>query len=210
MAKYTLKQKITVLDALNNGDSYEDISTKEQIPVHKLRQWYRQRDTIRREHQQQLRDAAAQKMLGVQTDMADKAIELIKAMDADRISKAPLNQVASALGILIDRFLKLQYAQEENDAANTEQIIRYEFRHPDGVLRETPYFAEGRSRHTGTVQSGGVRETLGQDGTRQNYTNGQSRLSGLADVVARPDLSDGESGLAGFEDDDDGRDWYHD
>jgi hypothetical protein len=210
MPQYTLQQKIDAIHELQAGQSYEVISTKKNIPIGTLQKWYRQRATLRQAYQQQQQAANYDKMLFIQHHMADKAAELLAAMDTDRIVKAPLNQVASALGILIDRFLKLQFAQEEHDAANTEQVIRYEFRHPDGTLRETPYFAEGRSRHTGTLQGRGVREALGQDGTGENNSNGKSGLSWAADVVAGSDVSDGESGLAGFEDHDDERNWYYD
>jgi transposase-like protein len=210
MSRYTLEQKISALDALKSGDTVEAISQKMNLSGSTLKEWNRQHDDIRREYRQQVRNEADYTMALVQGRMADKAVAMLEAMDQTRIDNAPLNQLASALGVLIDRFLKLQEAQEESDAENTEQVIRYEFRYPDGSLGETPYFAEGRSRHTGAVQSGGVRETLGQDGTGENYTNGKSGLSWDADVVAGSDLSDGESGLARFEDDNDGRDWYHD
>ncbi|MDQ7027035.1 MAG: hypothetical protein Q9P01_09435 [Anaerolineae bacterium] len=210
MPKYRLEQKMKVLEALKADQNYDSLSEKEQIPVSTIKRWYQQREAIRRDYHLHLRDEAHHKMVLVQHRMADKAVELIAALDSDRIKNAPLNQVASALGLVIDRFLKLQDAQEESDATHTEQVIRYEFRHPDGTIRETPYFAEGRSRHTGTVQSGSVWETLGQDGIGENYINGKSRLSGSEDMVAGSDVSDGESGMARFEDDDDERDWYHD
>ena len=210
MHRYTLDQKIHVLDALRENDDYDAISAENQIPVSTLRTWYRNRDALRHEYQQHLRQVAAEKMTLVQHHMADKALELVNAMDTERINNAPLNQLSSALGVLIDRFLKLQESQQEHDAEHTEQVIRYEFRHPDGSLRETPYHAEARVRHTGTLQGGGVRATLGQDGTGEGYTNGESRVSWNADMVAGSDLPDGESRMARYEDDDDERNWYHD
>src|SRR5215510_5788307 len=107
MPKYTLQQKLDALHELQADTSYEKVSTKTSIPISKLRECYREREAIRREYQQQLRTAAEDKMLQVQHLMADKASELVEAIDSDRIKNAPLNQVTSALGVLIDRFLKL-------------------------------------------------------------------------------------------------------
>jgi hypothetical protein len=209
MSSYTLDKKIRALNWLRDGQSYEHVSARTDIPVSTLQRWHSQRDKLREEYKQQLRDEAAYTMALVHNRMADKAVELVNALDADRIEKAPLNQVASALGVLIDRFLKLEEAQKESQASE-EQVIRIEYYDAStGKVSQTPPWSESDSESSGTLQGRGLRATLRQDDDRPNYRNGKG-VAWDADMVARSDLSDGESGLAGFEDDDDGRDWYHD
>jgi hypothetical protein len=208
MPKYTLKQKLDAVHELQTGQSYEAVSTKNSMPMSKLREWYRERETIQREYRQELRDAAADKMLLVQQTMADKAAALVEAIDVERIKNAPLNQVASALGVLIDRYLKLQSG--EHKSSTGEQVFRIEYYDAStGKISSAPPWAENHSESSDTVQSRGVRTTLRQDDDGANYRNGKSD-SWDADMVAGSDVPDGESGLAGFEDGDDGRDWYHD
>jgi hypothetical protein len=208
MPKYTLKQKLDALQELQTGQSYESVSTKNSMPMSKLREWYREREAIRREYQQELRDAVADKMLLVQQTMADKAALLVESIDADRIKNAPLNQVASALGVLIDRYLKLQSGEHESSTG--EQVFRIEYYDAStGKVSAAPPWARNHPESSSAVQSGGVRTTLRQDDDGANYRNGKSDPWD-ADMVAGSDVPDGESGLAGFEDGDDGRNWYHD
>jgi hypothetical protein len=70
-------------------------------------------------------------------------------------------------------------------------------------------WSESDSESSGAFQSRGVRATLRQDDDSPDYRNGKSPAWD-ADMVAGSHLSDGESGLARLEDDDDERDWYHD
>jgi hypothetical protein len=208
MPRYTLQQKMDALHELQAGHSYETVSTNTKIPISKLREWYRERDAIRREYQQQLRTAAEDKMILVQQKMADKAALLVDAIDVERIKNAPLNQVATALGVLIDRFIKLQSGEHESYTG--EQVFRVEYYDAStGKVSATPPWARNHSELSSTLQSGSVRTTLRQDDDGTNYRNGKSD-SWDADMVAGSDVPDGESGVAGFENGDDGRDWYHD
>lgn len=69
-----------------------------------------------------------------------KALELIEAIDSDRIEAAPLNQITSALATVLDRLMKLQALLYENQPK--EEVIRIEYHNPDGTISETPPWAE--------------------------------------------------------------------
>jgi len=204
---YTLAEKIRALDILREH-KYQAASAITGIPAATLSRWHSQRDELRREHRQCLQDDAQRQMMELQSRLADKAMALINAMDEERMDKAPLNQIASALGTAIDRYIKLQ--EQDKPQASEERVIRIEYYDAStGQVSASPPWSEGDSESSGTLQGGRLRQTLRQDGNRQDYHNGKG-AAWDADVVAGPDVSDGESGLARFEDDDDERDWYHD
>ena len=137
--------------------------------------------------------------------MADKALDLVQAINEEAIAKAPLNQIASTLGVLVDRYLKLGDAVPEDD---TEKVVRFEYFY-DGSTHLAPPWANPDYRGPQTLQGGRVRSPLRQDDAGADYTNGKSDSSWDADLVAGPDLSDGGTGLARFEDelDEPRRDW---
>ncbi len=205
---HTNEEKLQALDALETR-SYPEVAEEWGVTVGSLRNWMRRRDKIREAYLADLRAKSAQKMALVQSQLAEKALDVLAAMDEERIAKAPLNQLSSALGTLIEKFLKLQEEPQAAEGA-AEQVVRFEFRHPDGSLRATPYWAASGSAESGAVQGAGLRQTVRQNGTGEDDSAGERSLSRDADVVARSYVSDGESGLARFEADDDGRNWYHD
>jgi len=205
--RHTLNDQIAGLDAIDaaNGD-YQVAHAASGFSAAQLRAWDKQRETIRSEQHHYERERDARMLHDLRSKLAERALRVIESMDDETIAKAPLNQLASALGVLVDRYLKLDDAIPEQVG---EQVIRLEYKYPDGSIHSTPPWAEDDSEQQSTLQSGGVRQTLRQDGDGQDRPDG-SGLAGQTRLVARPDLPDGESGLAGFEDHLDERPWYHD
>lgn len=196
---YSLSDKITALDALAaHNDDFDAASDACGVSIKTLRKWQQQEAALR---QQQ----AQQSILIARQQMADKALLLVQAIDEDIVAKAPLNQIASALGVLVDRYLKLEDAVPDDD---TEKVVRFEYFY-DGSTHVAPPWANPDYRSTEPLQGGRVWSPLRQDGAGTQYTNGKSDPAWDDDLVAGPDLSDGGSGLARFEDEPDEprRDW---
>lgn len=68
------------------------------------------------------------------------AVTLASSLD-EVVDKAPLNQRATALSQLIDKIIKLA----EQLPVEHEQVIRIEYLHPDGSIRQRPPWAEDDS-----------------------------------------------------------------
>jgi hypothetical protein len=69
--------------------------------------------------------------------LAQNALLLADTLD-DAIAEAPLNQRAAALGLLIDRLIKLDAWQPQE---RPEGVIRIEYQDPDGSVHQTPPWA---------------------------------------------------------------------
>lgn len=206
MAQYSLDDKIRALDALWDADGNISATARATgYPKGALRRWRDHESDLRRAYVMRLQTASTRKMLNAQHQMAEKALQLIGAMTGKTIHDAPLNQLTSALGTLVDRYLKLQEMTVYDE--QLEQVVRFEFRHPDGSLQSSPYWATDDRGTSSAVQSRGLRSALGQDRTGEDYINGESLPSWSGDVVAGTDLRDGDAGLARFEDDDSEPDW---
>lgn len=205
--RYTLTDQIAGLDAIDNANGdYETASAQTGYSPNRLRGWDKQRNDIRREQHLHEREQDARRMQQICNQIAERALRIVEEMDDETIANAPLNQLSSALGVLVDRYIKLQDLLPELE---TEQVIRIEYYYPDGTTHSTPPWAETDSERQRPLSGGRVRKTLRQDGDGENYTNGRGN-EGETRLVARPDLPDGESSLAGFEDELDERPWYHD
>jgi transposase-like protein len=203
--RYSLEEQIAALSVLEeHGGDVATAATSTGIPAEVLRRWYKQQADLQREYQQQQQAQAALLMTQVQRQLAEKSLQIVTALDEDRIAKAPLNQLATALGILIDRYLKLT----DDVPQDTEQVIRFEFQTPEGVISATPPWANHDTRTSSAVQGGGVRTALWQDDAGKTPADRKSPLRRAANVVARADVSDGEPSMAGLEDDDEERLWY--
>ncbi len=79
-----------------------------------------------------------------------------------KVEAAPLNQVSSALSVVLDELRQL----ESPDDANKEQVIRWEFVY-DGAVRDAPPWAADGHGAPGPFSGAGVRSALGQDRTGQ-------------------------------------------
>ncbi len=202
--RYSLEEQIAALSVLEeHGGDVVTAATSTGIPAEVLRRWHKQQADLQRDYQQQQQAQAALLMTQVQRKLAEKSLQIVDALDEEHIAKAPLNQLATALGILIDRYLKLT----DDVPQDTEQVIRFEFQTPEGVISATPPWANHDTRTSSTLQSGGVRAALRQDDAGKTAADGKNTVRRTANMVARADVSDGEPSVAGFEDDDQERLW---
>lgn len=199
----SLDEKIRILDGLQQGRSPQDLSKLSRQPLRLIKQWQAEESSLRREYLERIHFENARTMTQVHARLADKALELVNALSSEKMKSAALNQIATSLSIVIDRFLKLQ----ENMVEEAEQVIRFEFRHPDGTLRPTPYWSSEHHRASSALQGSDVRQTLRENGAGANGHSGESPLPAADDMVARPDLFNGERSLAEFEESDAERNW---
>lgn len=206
MPPYRLEDKVAALDALlAANDDIALAATQSGVSPKSLRAWARDSDALRRAHQEEMSRQAAHKMARAQLALADKTLELITAMDSDRIAAAPLNQLSSALGAVVDRYLRIA-----GDMPQAEQVVRFEFQQPDGRFSPAPPWSGENPDSAAALQSGGLWAPLRQDGAGQNGAHRAHDAARPADVVAGADLRYGGAGLAGPEDESDERIWYQD
>lgn len=207
--RYALDTKIDALNQLDEADGdILLISDKLDIPASTLKKWRKDEQDLRRSHQQKRKRHLSRLKADLQTEMLDKGLQIVERMDDETLDKAPLNQLASALGALVNHALKLDEVIDDSDE-QTERVYRIEYYY-DGEVKETPPWAEESDESSSTVQSSGMRKALGKNGAGQDCDDGERLESRDAWLVARSDTSDVESGLAGFEDELEERNWYHD
>ena len=192
--KYTPEEKSNALDviAFCDGDLTE-ARKRTGIPVRTLRRWVSA-------HREQRPDRLRARIERAHEQLAEDTLRLAKAI-ASQIEGAPLNQLATALGAVVDRYLKLDEQLVHMKLENKgEQVIRVEYQYPDGSLHARPHWARNNPEYTSPFQSSRVREALREDRDRQtgHHANG---LYGSDLLVVGADLPDGQSGLARFEDD---------
>lgn len=198
---YTLHEKIAALDELMSS-SLTAVSARLNIPVSHLRRWKKEALLLRRQLAEEQQARAATCIAQAQMAMAEASVRLVSAIDEERIAKAPLNQLASALGVVVDRYLKLA-----GDTPPAEQVIRFEYITPNGDPAASPPWADDHSQVHGPVPRRGVWTPIRQDGTGEAGTDRQGLRAWRGDVVARPHIPHGESGVAGFEGDDEESLW---
>lgn len=207
--RYTIETKI---HALNQLDQYDGdmlrISKELTIPVSTLTTWRTKEADIRRNYRQKNQQQVTHLKSELQVQMFDMSQNILKYMDDDTLSKAPLNQLASAIGSLVNHALKLEEAIEETDEQE-EKIVRFEYFY-DGKVQDAPPWAGASEGLPRKVQGSCVRETLGEDGAGQDSTIGERDSKSDAWVVASTNLPDVQSPLDGIEDEYQERDWYHD
>ena len=186
--RYTPAQKREALATLQamNGD-YQQASVETGIAKDTLRRWHT-------EHQENRAERLQAIITQLHEQLAEDALHLAQAIDGT-IDGAPLNQLASALSAVVDRYIKLNELQTSE---SHEQVIRIEYKYPDGRISDAPPWADEHYREQGAVQGGRVWSPLRKDGSWQDSDRGE-RAEGENLLVARPDVSDGESGVAGFE-----------
>ncbi len=125
MAEYNDVQKSVALARLMcNGGNVKRTAEETKIPEHTLRRWRDAHDYSLMKH--------------LQHKMTEHAVSLANGL-LDNENTAPLNQRASALGLLFDRLLKL----EDRESALREgepSVIEVIFRDPDGSQHDTPFW----------------------------------------------------------------------
>lgn len=192
--RYTNEERHNALKSLDANDG-DILATSEQtgIPPSTLRDWaarhreeraQRLLETIRRLHEQ----------------LAENAVNLAAAIDG-AIDGAPLNQLSTALGTVIDRYLKVDEHLAQITQQNGEQVFRFEYVYPDGSVHNAPPWANDDYDIEGTLPRGGVRTPLWENGGGETHHRANGGGTGGEMLVARPDVYDGEPGVARFEDD---------
>jgi hypothetical protein len=193
---YSLQEKITALDQIA-VESRTTVSARLDIPISRLRWWERDAPLLRQQYAEEQQLRAASCIAQAQISLAEASVRLVKALDEDRIAKAPLNQIASALGVVVDRYLKLT-----GDTPPAEQVIRFEYITPNGDTAQSPPWTDEHSQVNGALPRRGVWTAVRQDGTGEAGTDRQGLRAWGGNMVARTHVPHGESGMAGFEDDD--------
>lgn len=103
------------------------------------------------------------RMSRVRRKLAQSALRLMDSLDEQAIAGAPLNQRAAALGVVLDKLMKLNAV---HPSQAEEEVIRIEYKDPDGTLHSTPYWA--REDHPGngdgTFRGSSLWEAFRKDG----------------------------------------------
>lgn len=185
---YTEEDKRAALDNLNlNKGDFQTTSAETGIRVPTLKKWAQAQRAQQMEH-------LHENVQDLHLQLAQSALHLAQAIDG-AIDGAPLNQLTSALGTVIDRFLKIEEHLSQLDDQTSEQVIRVEYKDPDGSIHSTPLWARGDPDQPTAIQGRGVRQALWQDGDREDDRRaGSYEREGV--LVARADLSDGDASLA--------------
>lgn len=209
--RYTLDTKI---DALNKLDACDGdvlaISEDMEIPASTLTQWRSKESDLRRTHHQKQQRLVARQKTELQMQMIDRGLAIVAQMDDETLASAPLNQLATTLNALVSNALKLEEVLEETDEQEEkEQVIRFEYLY-DGSVHKTPPWAGASEGFPRKIQNSSVRETMGQNGTGKNDAHRERNPTPDTWLVDDTDVPDVESSLAGFEDELDERNWYHD
>lgn len=194
--RYSLKTKINALNEIDEHDGdVARVAEFLEIPARTLGRWLRDEDDLRSRFRNKRNRQRERLTIDMQFEMLERGKLILARMDEDRLAKAPLNQLATALGSLVSQALKLEEVIEDIDDEKEEQVIRWEFVY-DGQNHEAPPWAETGDEAPGAVQSGRLREALGQDRAGQNGAAGADSLAEAAGLVAGADRDDGEPGLA--------------
>jgi hypothetical protein len=193
---YSLQEKIAALDQMA-VESRTAVSARLDIPLSQLRWWLRDAPLLRQQYAEEQQQRATTCIAQAQIAMAEASLRLVQALDEERIAKAPLNQIASALGVVVDRYLKLT-----GDTPPAEQVIRFEYITPNGDIAPSPPWADEHSQINGAIPRGGMWAAVRQDGTGETGIDRSGVRAWGGDVVARAYVPHGQSGVAGFEDDD--------
>lgn len=190
-----LDKKIDALDEIDRQDGDATLVCETLgIPLETLQDWLQDEAALRKQQSQRRRRQSERMTVNLQDEMLERSQAILKQMNDAALEKAPLNQLASALSSLIGTALKLEEVIEEIDESG-EQVIRFEY-YSDGQVQETPPWAESSEEVRRAIQSGRLRETLGQDRAGQDGHLGARAVVQPADLVAGADLPDGEPGLA--------------
>jgi hypothetical protein len=96
---------------------------------------------------------------------------------AETTESAPLNQISAALGLVIDRLLKLEALYARSSASSAEEVISIEYRDPDGTRHASPPWARGDSAFEDPVSRGRVRSPFweNRDGQADDSGDGPAR-----------------------------------
>lgn len=184
---YTQEERDAALRAVDTHGSLSAASRATGIAAPTLKRWRDARDRQQATSTQAQIDAA-------RAQLATDTLKLARAIEG-AINGAPLNQLSTALGTVVDRLLKLEEYAAGYAQAGKEQVIRVEYKYPDNSIHDAPPWAGGDPGVEGSVPGGGVRTPVRQDGGRQADHHGAG-AKGQDDLVAESDVSNGKHRLA--------------
>jgi len=205
--RYSIINKMSTVWKLRD-QSITDVSEEADIPASTIRNWQRDYPKIRVQYYQYLDDEAKHRILVAQHRLVEKLNDLINAIDKTRINKATLNQLASSIGIITDRYLKIQNVKHIETDNNQPLRIEY-YDTTTGAVTEAPPWASTNSESSETLHSGIVWSPLWEDRAGENHGDGASDTR-QESLVVSTDVSNGKSGMARFEGDNQERDWHPD
>ena len=193
--RYSLKTKINALNEVDEHDGdVARVSEFLEIPTRTLQGWLGVEEDLRRRYRQKQKRQRDRLTLDLHFAMLERGKSILSRMDAEALSKAPLNQLATALGSLVNHALKLEEVIEEIDEGE-EQVIRWEFYYDDAV-QDSPPWAGASAGSPGALQGGRLRSALGQDRAGQNGASAEFGLGQETRLVAGANGDHGEPGLA--------------
>ena len=196
--KYSLDTKIEALNQIDRHDGdVALVSDLLEIPERTLRGWQGHEGELRNRHRKRQRRQRDRLAVALQLEMLERSQAILRRMDEETLAKAPLNQLASALGALVSHALKLEEAIEELDEPE-EKVIRFEYFY-DGAVQAAPPWAGASEGFDRSLQSSGLWEALGQDGAGQDDIAAAGAGGEAARLVVGADPADGEPGLARLE-----------
>jgi len=200
--RYPIAEKMRIVWLLREK-THEEISQENDISVSTIRRWQKNYEAIRAEYYTYIHDEAVHRVLVAQVDITKKLKHLVNAIDTERITAATLNQLSSAIGVLIDRFLRIHNAKDITPTHTDTIRIAY-INERTGEVTDAPPWATTYSDEGDALYSRFLWEALRQDSPSEDdyHRNGVARET---DMVARADVSDGTASLAGLEADDDER-----
>lgn len=108
--------------------------------------------------------ARASPLPALRQRVLQQALALADSLD-EAIAEAPLNQRASALGVLIDRLIKLE--RELPESEEQKRVIRIEYQYPDGTRHTAAPWSARNPERAGALHGRRVRAALRQDRTGQ-------------------------------------------
>jgi len=196
--RYSLKTKIKALNEIDEHDGdLARVGEFLEIPPSSLRRWLQDEGNLRRQYHEKRRRQRERNTRDLQFEMLERCQSILARLDTETLAKAPLNQLAAALGSLVSNALKLEEAVEEIDDEE-EKVVRFEFYY-DGQVQDAPPWAGASAGSPRAVQGGRLREALGKDRAGQNGAAAEDGPGQAARLVAGADGDDGEPGLARFE-----------
>ncbi len=196
--RYSLKTKVTALNEIDEHDGdVARVSEFLELPARTLQRWLQDEDELRDAYQQKQRRQRDRLKQELQQEMLERGKAILARLDAETLAKAPLNQLATALGSLISQAMKLEEVSKDIDEAE-EKVVRFEFYY-DGQVQDAPPWAAASAEAPGALQGGRLRAALGQDRAGQNGAAAHDCLGQETGLVAGADADDGEPGLARFE-----------
>lgn len=192
--RYTQQQKTDALRRVRlANDDFDLASEQTGIPKATLRKWQTQ-------HQAERAERLVTRLQRLEEDLIENTLRIMESLEG-AIEKAPLNQRTSAVGTLIDRFLKVNaHLRESVDARAEKKELPIVYYDPDttDTSHPTPQWAREDSENDPSFQGGRVWSPFWEDRLGHNGVDG-TRAQGEDVLVARPDLLNGDASLAGFE-----------